>query len=470
MGGTVESASMARLLVVDDEPGICRAITEAFRGTHEVASAPSAEAALERLAAAPADLVLLDVGLPGMSGLDFLTALKARPVQPPVIVFTAQGSMATAVEAVKRGAFEFIMKPLDLDMIQILVDRALDRARLSAEVARLRASGRVGGAGELIGTSLAMQEVYKRIGAVAGTPVSVLLSGESGTGKELAARAVHAHSDRAAGPFVAVNCAALPETLLHSELFGHEKGAFTGAVAQRAGRFEAAHGGTLFLDEIAEMPLALQGVLLRVLETRSFERLGGTQTVKVDVRLVAASNVDLAARVAEGRFREDLFYRLHVVSIRLPPLRERLEDLPLLVAHFLEQSGSRKHPSQEFMAALARHTWPGNVRELRNAVSHAAVLATGDTLLPEHLPARAPLPPGPAGTPNPEAWLDPILAQAPPEGIYEAVLDAVEKPLLARIMAQTGGNQVQAARRLGIHRTTLRAKLERHGLTPKGTP
>ncbi len=462
--------SMPTLLVVDDEPGICRAFEQAFSATYRVVSLPSAEDALQRLDELKPDLILLDVGLPGMSGLDFLARLKSRPEAPPVIVITAQGSMNTAVEAMKLGARELVLKPVDLDLIQIHVDRALERVRLSAEVARLKGQAGLAGEHDLVGNSPLMQEVYKRLGAAARSEVPVLVTGESGTGKELAARAIHAHSGRSGGPFVAVNCAAVTPGLLESELFGHEKGAFTGAVSQRLGRFESAHGGTLFLDEIGEMPPATQVALLRVLETRAFERVGGSETVRVDVRVVAATNGDLRSRIADGRFREDLYYRLNGLAIHMPPLRDRAEDIPLLVARLLQS----KSVSQEALQVLQRHRWPGNVRELRQALDQAAALAPGDILLPAHLPAAAPPPSGSEaakpGMPGLDAWLDGFLAQDRSEGLYERVLDALEKPLLSRVMAQTAGNQVQASRRLGIHRTTLRTKLEKHGLSKPEKP
>jgi DNA-binding NtrC family response regulator len=320
-----------------------------------------------------------------------------------------------------------------------------------------------------------MQEVFKRIGALALSDVPVLVTGESGTGKEMVARAVHRASRRASGPFEPVDCASLPETLFESELFGHERGAFTGAVGRRAGRLERASGGTVFLDEVAEIPPGIQAKLLRFLETRTFERLGGTGPVTVDARVIAATHRDLAARIKEGLFREDLFYRLDVVTVRVPPLRERPEDVPLLVAHFLAQGrgGPAGAVSRQALDLLLAHPWPGNVRELRNAVEHARVLARGGPLLPEHLPPTVSGGGPPAG-PGEDALVRAIVRRLAAEAgdregdLHARTLARFEKPLLEEILARTGGNQVRAARILGIHRTTLRERMERYGIGGAG--
>ncbi|MBI4229973.1 MAG: sigma-54-dependent Fis family transcriptional regulator [Planctomycetes bacterium] len=462
---------MGRVLVVDDEQGICQAFREVLeeRG-HKVEVAATAERGLERADDFRPEVVILDVCLPGMDGLSALRQFRARQPAPSVIVITAQETYKTAVAAMREGAFEFLPKPIDLDVATVHIERAFAQASLNEEVARLRALlARQGEGTAMVGRSLPMQEIYKQIGTLAATDVAVLVQGESGTGKELVAREIHAASRRSAGPFEPVNCAALPETLLQSELFGHEKGAFTGAASRHAGRFEAAHGGTLFLDEIGEMPLPTQGVFLRVLEEKTIQRLGDASRVAVDVRVVAATHADLAARVRDGTFREDLYYRLRVAEVRVPPLRERLDDLPLLVTSFLSQQGHPGGITDEAMVVLRRHPWPGNVRELRNAIAHASAMSRGIALTPSHLPdaVRAGL--DPAST---DAALERLVRAAissAPQGtpLHEAVLARFEKPLLRLVMEEEGGNQVRAAARLGIHRTTLRGKLAQHGLTGK---
>jgi two-component system nitrogen regulation response regulator GlnG len=460
------------VFVVDDEPGICRALERFFeRRGDECRSFPRAEEALEAARAAPPDLVFLDVRLPGMSGLDAVAPFRALVPPPAVVVVTAHGTLDVAVDAMRRGALDYLPKPMDLAQVAAVAERAM----ASRAAARDPAGGASAAAGEadpaalLVGRSPAMQEVFKRIGAVALSDVPVLLAGESGTGKEMAARAIHRASRRAAGPFEPVDCASLPETLLESELFGHERGAFTGAVARRVGRLERAEGGTLFLDEVAEIPPSAQAKLLRFLETRTFERLGGAGPQAVDARVVAATHRDLAERIRQGLFREDLFYRLDVVAIRIPPLRERPEDVPLLVAHFLAQGrgGPTGGISREALDRLMAHAWPGNVRELRNAVEHARVLARGAPILPDHLP------PGVVGgveAPADDAVLRALVRRmvaeaGDAEGDLHARLTArIEKPLLQEVLARTGGNQVRAAKILGIHRTTLRERMGRYGI------
>jgi len=467
---------MARLLIIEDEPGVARALERFAEGEGLGCTvAPTGEAGLEAMEAEGPDLVLCEVRLPGLDGLEVLRTVKERAPDLPVIVMTAHGTVDTAVQAIKQGAYEYLLKPLDLDKLRVVVSRALEKRRLSREVAALRRElAATPGQASMVGAGPAMQEVFKRVGAVAASDVSVLLTGESGTGKEMVARAVHAASDRGDGPFVPVNCGAVPETLLESELYGHEKGAFTGAEAQKHGRIETAAGGTLFLDEIGDLPPAAQVKLLRFLEDRIVERVGGTEPIHVDVRLVAATHVDLNERLREGTFREDLYYRLNVVNIALPPLRDRLEDVPLLVAHFLEAAGAGATAlSEEALGVLRNHSWPGNVRELRNAVDHAVVLARGRLIGPEHLPPEV-LHGGPDRSPAEaigrlvSAELERIRAEgAPPAGddsVYERLLDLVEEPLIKRALALTGNNQVKASEMLGIHRTTLRKKMERYSL------
>jgi DNA-binding NtrC family response regulator len=460
----------ASVFVVDDEPGICRALERFFAGRGDSCRAfPRAEEALDAAAEGKSpDLVILDVRLPGISGIDALPRFRALPGPPAVVVITAHGTLDLAVDAVRLGAHDYLAKPMDLAQVAAVADRAL--ASRAAAAAPAPDPGADPGA-LLVGRSGAMQEVFKKIGALALSDVPVLVRGESGTGKEMAARAIHRASRRAAGPFETVDCASLPETLFESELFGHERGAFTGAVARRVGRLERSEGGTLFLDEVAEIPPASQAKLLRFLETRTFERLGGAGPTAVDARVIAATHRDLPERIRQGLFREDLFYRLDVVTVRVPALRERPEDIPLLVAHFLAQD--RGSPaggiSKEAIDRLMAHPWPGNVRELRNAVEHARVLARGAPILPSHLPPAV----GGAASASPgeddaliRAVVRRLVAESgEEEGDLHGRLSArFEKPLLEEVLARTGGNQVRAARILGIHRTTLRERMERYGI------
>ncbi len=460
---------MAKVLVIDDEPGIRRAFERLLKELgHEPFAAGSAEEGLEILRRERPEAVFLDVRLPGMDGLAALERIRGEGSPAQVVVMTAHGTLDVAVRAVRLGAFEYVAKPPDLAQVELVLERALDRGRLSQEVSRLRRElAERAEPGTFIGRSAAMQEVFKQIAAVAPGDVPVLLVGESGTGKELVARAIHAQGPRVAGPFEPVHCASLPETLVESELFGHERGAFTGAVQARAGRLERAHGGTLFLDEIGEIPPAVQTKLLRFLEDRRVERLGGSGSAPCDVRIVTATNRELAADVRQGRFREDLFYRIRGVTIRMPPLRERMGDLPLLVTHFLGDA----EIDQEAMALLQAHAWPGNVRELRQAIEHGRAMARGRPIRPEHLPesVRAPGVSGPAADgldARLARWVGDFLASG--EGTAGPVFEALErrwqKALLRAVLDAGGGNQVQASERLGISRTTLRKKVEELGL------
>jgi two-component system NtrC family response regulator len=448
---------VARILIIDDDPGVCWALRKVLeQGGHEVEAAATAEQGLPL--ARGRDLVFLDIGLPGMNGLEALGVLGDQPV----VVITAHGTVENAVEALRRGAYDYLVKPLRAEEVPALVDRAVKRTALEREVARLRGElQQRAGASPLRGATRAMQEVFKQIATVAMSDATVLIHGESGTGKELVARTIHAASRRAAGPFEPIDCGALPETLLESELYGHEKGAFTGAAARKRGRVELADRGTLFLDEVGELTAAVQGKLLRFLAEGEFVRVGGSERLNVDVRVITATHRDLRQAVQEGSFREDLYYRLAVTEIRLPPLRERREDIPLLVAHFLEELRYPGAVSEEAMAAFGRHSWPGNVRELRNAVEAATVTARGGVIRLEHLPASTRAAPGASSDDVGRVVVR--LADAAPEGAkYETVRDAFERALLVHILGLVGGNQVHAARLLGIHRTTLRKLLEKH--------
>ena len=457
---------MGTILVVDDEQSITWAFEKFLTSLgHAVRTASTAEQGLEMARREPPDLVILDVKLPGMDGLSALEELRRILPGARVIVITAHGTLETAVRAVKLGAVDYLAKPVDLAKAKRLIESALSGPPASREVERLRGEPPFGG---LVGRTPAMQEVFRKVAAVCESDASVLFVGESGTGKELLARALHSTGRRSSGPFEPVNCAAIPETLLESELFGHEKGSFTGAHRQKRGKCEIADGGTLFLDEIGDIPVTMQVKLLRFLEDRTFSRVGGTERVTVDARILSATNSDLEARVASGAFREDLFFRLNVVRIDIPPLRDRRDDIPLLVAHFVEQWGA-EGISQEALEILKNHAWPGNVRELRNALERGVVLSRKRTILPEHLPESV-LRPRSAGSSDVDGRIAETVDQivlspdAPRTGLHRLVEEKWERALLRRALEMTGGNQVQAARLLGINRLTLRKKIAQYGL------
>ncbi len=473
------------ILVVDDEESVRWALRKAMeQAGYGVDLAADGPAGLTAASDPAVDLVLLDVRLPGQDGLELLREIRKRRPDLPVIMMTAYGTLQVAVEAMKHGAYDYIGKPFDTDEVLLLVQKALEAQALVQEVARLRQTveGRVD-LGSIVGGSPAMQQVFKAVGKVAGTDLTILLRGESGTGKELVAWAIHENSRRKGRPFVPVNCAAIPRELLESELFGHEKGAFTGALAARRGRFEQAEGGTIFLDEIGDMDPSLQTKLLRVLQERYIERLGGEGLIPVDVRIIAATNQDLEAAVVSRAFREDLFYRLNVVAIHLPPLRDRREDIPTLVAHFLtafaqEQRTAPKVVSPEARELLLAYGWPGNVRELENVVNRASALATTSLILPDHIPEtirHAVGVPEAARPPNPfpAEWIRAELAllQGSLDGrLHDHFVSCVERPLLELVLRRTGGNQVKAAELLGINRNTLRKRIKALGVSVPGKP
>ncbi|HZN10676.1 MAG TPA: sigma-54 dependent transcriptional regulator [Blastocatellia bacterium] len=458
-----------KILIVDDEEAARYGMRRALQ-SFDVAEASGVAAAREALARARPDLVLLDINLPGESGLDYLRELAPQADAPPVVMITAHGSERTAVEAIKAGAYDYLAKPFEVEELRLVVKNALEARGLRRENEQLRGElAAARGAGDLLGASDLMRRVYEMIERVAATDVTVLIQGESGTGKELVARAIHERSaHRRAGAFVAMNCAALPSELIESELFGHERGAFTGAAAQRKGKFELAQGGTIFLDEVGDMSLNTQAKLLRVLEERRVERLGGTHTIPVDVRVVSATNRDLAAAVAAEKFRADLYYRLRVVQIDLPPLRARRDDIPLLAEHFLRGAVARyqlkcAEISREAMARLAAYDWPGNVRELRNAIERGVVLAPGTKLQAEDLPeeVRARRAPARAAAPGDEgeALRVPYLVD------FREARREFERAYIERCLAETGGNVTRAAERVGMHRQSLQQKLKDLGLT-----
>jgi nitrogen regulation protein NR(I) len=454
------------VLVVDNDKTVCWVIERVLRKRGcRTQVAFDGFAALEACDQVNFDLVIADIKMPELDGLDMLSKLRAQPNPPFVIMITAHGTMQTAVEAMKRGAYDYVTKPFNLDELAEAAERALDAKTLSDRVREPLEAAELDSVDEMVGNSPPMQEVYKLIGRVSGTDVTVLIRGETGTGKELVARAIHTHSHRSSGPLTVVNCAALPHDLLESELFGHEKGAFTGAVSRRIGSFERAHGGTLFLDEIGTLDRDLQTRLLRVLQRFDFTRVGGNETIKVEARIVAATNRDLEAAVEAGEFREDLYFRLNVVPITLPPLRDRPEDIPHLIDHFLSrynrECGTNFTLRPEVKAQLAERDWPGHVRELENTIYRVAVLGQ------EHLTTslRDDLEQRPDGLESSLAThVDKLLAGN--EGdVLGRVVERVERPVIMRVLETTGGNQVRASKLLGINRNTLRTKMRKYGLT-----
>ncbi|MDH3686138.1 MAG: sigma-54 dependent transcriptional regulator [Myxococcales bacterium] len=444
----------ARVLVLDDEPRMADVVGMVLgRSGHEVESFSDPEAALAALEARPADVLITDLRMPGVDGVEVLKRARAHDPELPVILMTAHGSVPTALEAMREGAFDYVQKPFDNDELRTLVQRALDVTRLDRENRYLRSElrSRYGPEG-IVAESEGMRAALDLVKRAARSRSTVLISGESGTGKELVARAVHFHSDRVGGPFVAVNCKALAEGVLESELFGHERGAFTGADRPRAGLFERAAGGTLFLDEIGEVDDSFQAKLLRVLQERVVQRVGGSDEVAVDVRVVAATARDLRKEADEGRFREDLFFRLAVIPIELPPLRERREDVLPLARHFLERQredldrrGLRFGEGVE--AHLAGHTWPGNVRELENVVERGSVLARTDSIELEDLLVGV--------------GSDPVMS-APGDDTLQQVMDAAGAEHIQGVLRRTEGRRAEAARQLGVDRTTLYRLLKKY--------
>lgn len=452
---------MARLLVVDDDDAFRESLVETLQSLgHEVHAAGGGEEALRRVESHRYGAIFLDQRMPGMDGLQTLAALAARTARlPPVLVLTAYASGSGTIEAMRLGAFDHLTKPVSRAAVVEVLDRAL---RASAEAGAALAAPTpdpdAAQDGELIGISEAMREVHKRIGLAAASEAPVLIEGETGTGKELVARALHRHSARSGGPFVALNCAAIPKELLESELFGHVKGAFTGAQADRPGCFRAAEGGVLLLDEIGDMALDVQAKLLRALQESEVTPLGSHRPVKVNVRVVAATHRDLAAAVREGRFREDLRFRLDVLHIVLPPLRERLADIVPLAEHFLRRAAApqpARRLSAEAARALLDHPWPGNVRELRNAMERCQALQRGAVVSAADLDLRADTGAVAAAAALPAAWLDAPLPEA---------VERLERLMLEHALRQSDGNRSQAARRLGIHRQLLYSKLAQYGL------
>jgi two-component system nitrogen regulation response regulator GlnG len=465
------------VIVADDDAGIRTVISRALsREGYRVQATGTAATLWRWIEDETGEVAILDVVLPDENTLDLLPRIKQRRPALPVIMMSAQNTLLTAVRATERGAFDYLPKPFDLAQLVTMVKRALALPRTAASVQE--EPSRIEEQLPIIGRSAPMQEIYRVIARLVGTDLTVMINGESGTGKELVARAIHDYGKRRSGPFIAVNMAAIPRELVESELFGHEKGAFTGANARKVGRFEQAEGGTLFLDEIGDMPLEAQTRLLRVLQSGEFMPVGGRVPIKADLRIVAATHRELRQLVAQGMFREDLFYRLNVVPIRLPPLRERVEDIPALVQHFLACARAEGLPPKAVepsaMARLKAYDWPGNVRELENLVRRLTVLYAQDTIgaevieaeLREGAPVRTALLDGDetdAFVHTIARYVEHIFAgrdgRLPPAGLYGRILREVERPLIARVLTQTRGNQLRAAALLGVNRNTLRKKI-----------
>ena len=449
------------ILVVDDEAGVRSALSGVLRDEgYDVETVPSGEACLDRATRAPFDLIVLDVWLPGIDGLVTLEKLRERRVDAEVVMISGHGNIESAVRAIKHGAFDFVEKPLSLDKTVLVVRNALRQRRLEAENRALRA--RIDRQFTMVGESHVMRQLREQVAMAAPTNGRVLILGENGTGKELVARSVHELSRRRAAPFVEVNCAAIPEELIESELFGHVRGSFTGAVADRRGKFELADGGTLFLDEIGDMSLKTQAKVLRALQEGVVDRVGGTASIKVDVRVIAATNKDLPSEIAAGRFREDLYFRLNVIPIFVPPLRDRDEDIPILATHFMEQLAAEygrraKTCDASALAAMRRYHWPGNVRELRNLLERLMIMVPGESIEARHL--------GLATSPQ----TSPDTTAALPDGPLLPLLEArerFEKDYILRVLAVHGGNMSRTAEALGVERSNLYKKMRSFGIGP----
>jgi two-component system nitrogen regulation response regulator NtrX len=452
------------ILVVDDEPGVRKALTGVLQDEgYEVETVASGEACLERMTRGPVDLIILDVWLPGMDGLATLARLRERQVDAQVVLISGHGNIESAVRAIKMGAFDFVEKPLSLEKTALVVRNALRQRLLEAENIALRA--RVDRTRAMVGDSYPLRQLREQVSMAAPTNGRVLIYGENGTGKELVARTVHALSRRRTAAFVEVNCAAIPEELIESELFGHVRGAFTGAVSDRRGKFETADGGTIFLDEIGDMSLKTQAKVLRVLQEQTLEVVGGTSRVSVDVRVLAATNKDLQAEIRAGRFREDLYFRLNVIPIFVPPLRERIEDIPLLADHFMaefaREYGKRiKSFEPAAVSVLQRYAWPGNVRELRNVIERLMIMAPGDLITVADL-----------GFLDPSALRrEDVTEPADSRITLHEARDRFERDLILRTLAEQQGNMSRTAEVLGVERSNLYRKMKSFGIAPSRRP
>ena len=475
---------MEKILLIDDDEGLNHFLNRFFkRKGYDVTICLSGEDAIANIGPENYDLVLLDYKMPGLNGLETLKQIKDAQIKTPIIIMTAYGNTDTAIEAMKRGAYDYLSKPFERKELSRIVSEALELNRRMKEIVLIPDSVHSletvssDTALKMVGRSKAIQAVYKTIGQIAEKDVAVLLTGESGTGKELAAKAIYHHSRRKEKPFLAINCAAIPEQLFESELFGYEPGAFTGAHHTKPGKIERANGGTCFLDEIGDMSPALQAKLLRVLQEGEFERLGGVKTIKVDVRIIAATNKDLSLAVQEGSFREDLFWRLKVVSIDLPPLRKRTEDIPELVEYFVARFGAEynkpiRHVSEGVLHLFKSYTWPGNIRELENCLRRAVILCTGDVIMENHVELLNKENEHHAQAVNRQQAMNrmkekieeilPDVIQLFQEGIHANIIETVEETIILKVLEECDGNQVRAAEMLGISRNTLRHRLKKY--------
>jgi len=469
----------SKILIAEDELSLRTILKKLFlKKGFEVETAGDGQVALGKLREEPYDLAILDIKMPSLTGLEVLDKIKQEKIKTSVVIMTAQDTMRNAVDAMKKGAYDYITKPFELDELEMIVDKAIEARRLSEEVQNLRqeVSGlKIDKEAKIVGQSRGVREIYKTIGKVSANDVSILITGESGTGKELIAKAIHQNSPRTKGPFIAVNCAAIPRDLLESELFGYRKGAFTGAEENRPGYFEIANQGTLFLDEVGDLPINLQAKLLRVLQEKEVQRLGSSEAKAIDVRILAATNQNLEKMVKEKKFREDLFFRLNVIPIALPPLRERKEDIPLLCEYFLAKLSQEtglpvKTLSQEAMQMLEAYRWPGNIRELENVIKRAAILSGNESLQVQDFAFF--LGKGAEDTQREieEMGLEELIASRlqsflaklgdlETTNLYETIIEMAERPLIRLILRQTGQNQIRAAKILGINRNTLRKKI-----------
>lgn len=466
---------MHKILIVDDEQSVRYSFKKLFNtSSFRIAEASNAEEAINAFNLNKPDLVILDIEMPGKDGIQVLKEMKEISPETPVIIITAYGTGDRVIKAMKYGAFEYIEKPFDIPRLKTVIDDALYSSKLvptnATDEPQKIPQRKMVDQEIMVGESASIKEVFKLIGKVAASDANILVVGESGTGKELVARAIHKYSERSSKPFIAINCAAIPDTLLESELFGYEKGAFTGADRQKLGRFEEAQDGTLFLDEIGDMNLSLQSKLLRVLQEGTIERLGGSKVIKVNVRIVAATNRNLENDIANKSFREDLYYRLKVITISLPPLRMRKEDIPILVNHFLAKYSSitKKealtiHPNA--MKQLFEHNWPGNIRELENVIKRAIILAKSKVINPDFLFEGNEKPSSNFDFENPRlfAYLNPKMASSHGD-VYKLAIDEFEKDLIVWALSKTNGNQVQAAKLLGVSRVMLHERIEKYGL------
>ncbi len=465
---------MQTILIVDDDKSIRYSLKRMMEADFSIPTAQNGEEALHQFKENRPDLVIMDIRMPGRNGIDVLKEMRSIDPKSLVIIMTAYGTTETAIEAMKYGAFDYILKPFPIPQMKGLIEKALSlRKLMKQQVTYASVEAGEGDGEQIIGSSGKMQEIYKIIGQVAPSDVTVLLRGESGTGKELLARAIYHHSLRANQPFLPVNCAAIPDTLLESELFGHEKGTFTGATSRRIGKLEQCQGGTIFLDEIGDMSSSTQAKLLRVLQDRTFERLGGFETIKVDLRFVVATNKDLEEAISTGKFRQDLYYRLNVVSIQIPPLRERKEDIPDLVSYFLRKFNRELKKkivgiTPAAMGKITTYGWPGNVRQLENVLKRATVLCQGEWILEDQLFLEkgweASFGKASEGYPGIEDLLDTLFEELSkgPSIQQEDIISTIERGFILRALQKTKGNQVQAAQLLGINRSTLRGKMDRY--------